>query len=36
MEHLEDAVKALEIRLTDEKRAELEAPYQPHPVLGHA
>jgi aryl-alcohol dehydrogenase (NADP+) len=36
MEHLEDAVKALEIRLTDEERAELEAPYQPHPVLGHA
>jgi aryl-alcohol dehydrogenase-like predicted oxidoreductase len=35
MEHLEDAVKALEIRLTDEERAELEAPYRPHPVLGH-
>ncbi len=35
MEHLEDAVKALEIRLTVEERAELEAPYQPHPVLGH-
>ncbi|MEW6720520.1 MAG: aldo/keto reductase [Thermodesulfobacteriota bacterium] len=35
MEHLEDAVKALDIRLTDEERAELEAPYRPHPVLGH-
>ncbi len=35
MEHLEDAVKALEIRLSDEERAELEAPYRPHPVLGH-
>jgi len=35
MEHLEDAVKALEIRLTDEERSELEAPCRPHPVLGH-
>ncbi len=35
MEHLEDAVKALEIRLTDEEVRELESPYLPHPVLGH-
>jgi aryl-alcohol dehydrogenase-like predicted oxidoreductase len=35
MEHLEDAVKALELRLTDEERAAVEAPYLPHPVLGH-
>ncbi len=35
MEHLEDAVKALEIRLSDEEVRELESPYLPHPVLGH-
>jgi aryl-alcohol dehydrogenase (NADP+) len=35
MEHLEDAVAALEIRLSDEERRELEEPYRPHPVLGH-
>ena len=35
MEHLEDAVAALDIRLDDEERKELEAPYRPHPVLGH-
>jgi aryl-alcohol dehydrogenase-like predicted oxidoreductase len=34
MQHLEDAVAALEISLTDEDRAELEAPYRAHPVLG--
>ena len=35
MEHLEDAVAALEIRLSEEDRRELEEPYRPHPVLGH-
>jgi aryl-alcohol dehydrogenase (NADP+) len=35
MEHLEDAVAALEIRLDEEERKELEMPYRPHPVLGH-
>jgi len=35
MEHLEDAVGALDLRLSDEEREALEAPYQPHPVLGH-
>jgi 1-deoxyxylulose-5-phosphate synthase len=35
IEHLEDAVAALEIRLSDEERRELEEPYRPHPVLGH-
>ena len=33
-EHLEDAVAALEIRLTPEEAAALEEPYVPHPVLG--
>jgi 1-deoxyxylulose-5-phosphate synthase len=35
MEHLEDAVAALEVSLSDEERKELEEPYRPHPVLGH-
>jgi aryl-alcohol dehydrogenase (NADP+) len=35
MEHLEDAMAALELRLSDEERRELEEPYRPHPVLGH-
>ena len=25
----------LELRLGDEERARLEAPYKPHPILGH-
>ena len=33
--HLEQAVAALDIALTDEDMAFLEEPYQPHPVLGH-
>jgi aryl-alcohol dehydrogenase-like predicted oxidoreductase len=33
--HLEEAVGALEIRLDADEIAALEAPYQPHPVLGH-
>lgn len=35
MAHLEDAVAALEIQLTLGEIERLEAPYQPHPVLGH-
>jgi 1-deoxyxylulose-5-phosphate synthase len=33
--HLEEAVAALEIELSPEDVAEMEAPYRPHPVLGH-
>ena len=32
--HLEDAVAALEVTLSDEEISQLEAPYLPHPVLG--
>jgi len=32
--HLDDAVAATELQLTDEEVARLEAPYVPHPVLG--
>src|ERR671932_124148 len=35
MNHLEDALAALEIELTDEECQGLEEFYQPHPVLGH-
>ncbi len=35
MAHLEDAVAALAIELSDDEIAYLEEPYQPHPVLGH-
>jgi aryl-alcohol dehydrogenase (NADP+) len=35
MEHLEQAVAALEIELDEAEMERLEAPYVPHPVLGH-
>jgi 1-deoxyxylulose-5-phosphate synthase len=35
MPHLEDAVAALDLALSDQECAELEEPYQPHRVLGH-
>jgi aryl-alcohol dehydrogenase (NADP+) len=35
MHHLEDAVKALDLRLTTEELDALAEPYRPHPVLGH-
>jgi aryl-alcohol dehydrogenase (NADP+) len=36
MSHLEEAIAAVEIKLSDEELAQLEAPYVPHPVLGHS
>ena len=33
--HIKDAVAALEIDLTEDEIKELEAPYRPHPILGH-
>jgi 1-deoxyxylulose-5-phosphate synthase len=33
--HLEDAVAAEQLELSDEEMKRLEAPYVPHPVLGH-
>jgi aryl-alcohol dehydrogenase (NADP+) len=32
--HLDDALAAVDIRLSAEERAYLEEPYQPHPVIG--
>ena len=34
--HVEDAAAAVELRLSDEEVARLEAPYRPHPILGHS
>jgi aryl-alcohol dehydrogenase-like predicted oxidoreductase len=33
--HVDDAVAAVELTLTDEEVARLEAPYRPHPISGH-
>ena len=35
-QHLDDAVAALELRLNETEIAQLEAPYVPHAVVGHA
>ncbi len=36
MDHLEQAIAALEIKLSEEEVKRLEEPYKPHPVLGHS
>ncbi|MFJ8079184.1 aldo/keto reductase [Streptomyces sp. NPDC096205] len=33
--HIEDAVAAAELHLTEKELEELEAPYTPHPIAGH-
>jgi aryl-alcohol dehydrogenase (NADP+) len=35
MHHLDEALAAVDLELTDEEIAHLEAPYRPRPVLGH-
>jgi 1-deoxyxylulose-5-phosphate synthase len=35
MEHLETAVKSLDLELSDEQVERLEAPYRPHSIKGH-
>ena len=35
LEHLEQSIAALDIELSEDEVKSLEAPYQPHPVLGH-
>ncbi len=35
MHHLEQAVGAVDIALSDEEIKRIEAPYKPHPILGH-
>jgi len=36
MEHLEDAVASVELKLDESELRALEEPYRPHPVLGHS
>ena len=36
IEHIDQAMAALDIKLTDEEVKRLEELYQPHPVLGHS
>jgi len=36
LHHLEDAIAATEVKLTQDEVRALEAPYRPHPVLGHS
>ena len=33
--HIEDAVKAVHLKLTEEEVKLIESAYQPHPVVGH-
>jgi len=35
MQHLEDAIAALSIKLHEQELKALSEPYQPHPILGH-
>ncbi|GII22048.1 aldo/keto reductase [Planosporangium mesophilum] len=36
LQHLEDALGALEVHLTESEIKRLEAPYRPHPIRGHS
>jgi aryl-alcohol dehydrogenase (NADP+) len=35
VEHVEEAVAAIDVKLSDEDIARLEEPYKPHRVIGH-
>jgi 1-deoxyxylulose-5-phosphate synthase len=36
LDHLQDAIAAVDVTLTENEIRRLEQPYQPHPVLGHS
>jgi aryl-alcohol dehydrogenase-like predicted oxidoreductase len=36
MEHLDQAIAALDLKLSEEEINRLEEPYRPHPILGHS
>ena len=36
MDHLEQAIAALDIKLSEAEVKRLEEPYKPHPILGHS
>ena len=33
--HLDDAIAAMDLTLTEDEKAKLEAPYVPHQIAGH-
>ncbi|HUR03653.1 MAG TPA: aldo/keto reductase, partial [Nonomuraea sp.] len=35
VDHLDDAIAAVEVSLSEEEAARLEAPYRPHQIIGH-
>jgi aryl-alcohol dehydrogenase-like predicted oxidoreductase len=35
LQHLQDAIAAVDVTLSEDEVARLQAPYRPHPVLGH-
>jgi 1-deoxyxylulose-5-phosphate synthase len=35
MQHLDEAIQALDLNLSPEEIKALKGPYVPHPVLGH-
>ena len=35
LKHLDEAIKALDLELTAEEIAAVQAPYQPHQLFGH-
>jgi aryl-alcohol dehydrogenase (NADP+) len=35
LSHIDEAAKAVELKLNDEELKALAEPYRPHPVLGH-
>ena len=36
MYQLDEAIAAVEIELSEDEMAAIEAPYRPHPILGHS
>jgi aryl-alcohol dehydrogenase-like predicted oxidoreductase len=36
LNHLEDAIAAVDVTLTEDEIRRLEEPYRPHPILGHS
>jgi aryl-alcohol dehydrogenase (NADP+) len=36
MHHLEDAIKAVDVKLSEEEMKLITEPYKPHPILGHS
>jgi len=36
LQHLEDAIAAVDVALSEDEVSRLEEPYRPHPILGHS